>query len=281
LLALIFLNSKTCEAISSTSNGPFENNLVQTPSSVPPQFKAVTRSDDVRSFHWIARKKKCDDSFISATTPEFRVLTDLFHEPLFDRTDTLKLKGVKAKILTPIPDFDVTLKNKSVAEVARNRAKYLWKRAGELPSRTMQIFFSGDIDSTAALTALLETYPSNAEAPKLIVKMASRAIEEYNLFYERYIAGGKVPVEFVDDKDDMCEFLDGTRLTVTGELGDQLFGSNTMARAVRSNDIDLNGPWTQESLWSAPLERVLWSQVLPLRDSQRSCRQRRQQALQV
>ena len=148
LLALIFLNSKTCEAISSTSNGPFENNLVQTPSSVPPQFKAVTRSDDVRSFHWIARKKKCDDSFISATTPEFRVLTDLFHEPLFDRTDTLKLKGVKAKILTPIPDFDVTLKNKSVAEVARNRAKNLWKRAGELPSRTMQIFFSGDIDST-------------------------------------------------------------------------------------------------------------------------------------
>ncbi len=44
--------------------------------------------------------------------------------------------------------------------------------------------------------------------------------------------------------------------TTSGELGDQLFGSNTMGRAVRSPDIDLEGPWTQPSFWSAPLAKA-------------------------
>ena len=61
----------------------------------------------------------------------------------------------------------------------------------------------------------------------------------------------------VDDFDDICEFVNSSRVTVTGELGDQLFGSNTMRRAVDSPEMDLAGPWTQPEFWAPMLNHAV------------------------
>ena len=91
--------------------------------------------------------------------------------------------------------------------------------------------------------------------PGLVVKLAPRAIEEYPLFYDRYIKG-KLKEERVGNYDDICQFINSSRLTVTGELGDQLFGSNTMRRAVMDDAIHLDGPWTQPTFWEKPLSEA-------------------------
>ena len=42
---------------------------------------------------------------------------------------------------------------------------------------------------------------------------------------------------------------------MTGELGDQLFGSNTMKRAIDAG-IPLDGPWQQAAYWEQPLAKM-------------------------
>ena len=230
--------------------------------SIKTYREGTTTSEFSRRLRKNLRTAKCDKSFVDATTPEFRVLTELFHEPLLDRTNTLTLKGVKTKVLVPLPDYEVSAKNIRLGDIARARATEIWRRAGEIPSRTLEILFSGGIDSTSVLTALLETRPPEASGrPTLIVKMAPRAVEEYPHFFFQYISAGKLPVEYVGDFDDICEFVNHTRLTVTGELGDQLFGSNTMARAASSQQMNLDDEWTQEAFWKEPLQKAAEGKV--------------------
>ena len=98
----------------------------------------------------------------------------------------------------------------TISDVARKRAKALWKKAKKVPSGEIEVLWSGGIDSTAALTALLETQPAKTKT-RLSIKMAPRAIGEYPLFFEQNIEG-KLPVQMVDDFDDICEFVNASRL---------------------------------------------------------------------
>ncbi len=162
----------------------------------------------------VGAAKECDDSFMESTTAEFRVLSTLFHEPLVDRTQVLGFSGLKTRVMHPIPEFNAAAKDRMLGDIARARATEIWSTAKESsPSGEIEILFSGGIDSTAALVAMLETAPAE-DAPRLVIKMAPRAIGENPLFYENFVEG-KLPVEMIPDADDICQHVNTSRVTLT------------------------------------------------------------------
>ena len=154
------------------------------------------------------------------------------------------------KVLHPIPPFDPSF-NATLDESMLAHAKRLWAHATE-KKRSIELLYSGGIDSTAVLVAMLQTAPSKEHLTRVLrLKLAQRAITEYPLFFERYISN-RIEYTLLDDNVDICEHLDSEALIVTGELGDQLFGSNTMQRAIKTG-IPLDGPWQQARFWQDPL----------------------------
>jgi len=149
-----------------------------------------------------------------------------------DRTNTLssnlKLEG------NPIPD--ATGFTKTFIEVADETGVNLWNENKEI-----KVYWSGGIDSTVALVSLLKSKPSDWH-DRLKIIYTDASIEEYSLFWNNYI-DGKIQTEKVVEpvKDPDKYYMDkpffspilkhiennlGTGISVTGECGDQLFGSS-------------------------------------------------------
>ena len=101
------------------------------------------------------------------------------------------------------------------------RAQELWQQT---QGRRLALFWSGGIDSTAALVALMITNSKWHE--QLILYTSQSAVEkEYPVFYHRYLKA--VEHKFLRNWD----FVDPTlwsadRLVVDGALGDQLWGGS-------------------------------------------------------
>ena len=148
-----------------------------------------------------------------------------------DRSGTLTspLKIVGPAIPT-VGSFNETFSN-----VADARAAALWSE-----NKKLALFWSGGIDSTVALVGLLKTVP-DGRLGDLTVHHNSASIEEYPEFYAEHIADKLTVVltpEVVKPTDrywaenvftsstvgKVAETLK-TSIVVTGELGDQVFGS--------------------------------------------------------
>ena len=139
-----------------------------------------------------------------------------------DRSETLDL-GFPIKILEPIPKDRFTAK--TFAEVCDDAAIEIIK--GDMP---IDVAWSGGIDSTAALVALLKAgidldrltilmLPETPGTRRLPFRCGS--VAEYPEFFKKYI-NGKIQWRMVKDvRQEICS----DRLMLTGELGDQLFGS--------------------------------------------------------
>jgi hypothetical protein len=83
------------------------------------------------------------------------------------------------------------------------------------------ISYSGGIDSTAILVSLLETWPRHA-LEKVTVLLSKSSVEENPNFFNRVVENFKIETSVQE----MSSRLVETRsLLVTGEAGDQLFGS--------------------------------------------------------
>ena len=96
-----------------------------------------------------------------------------------DRTETLPTAGIKTSY-TPIPDIPNNF-SKSLEYILDERAVELWNRG-----KPIDLFWSGGIDSTAALVALLRTMPLDGiERFKVILSIKS--YDEYPLFFEKFI----------------------------------------------------------------------------------------------
>ena len=116
----------------------------------------------------------------------------------------------------PIPTkFDNVL---SWRECCLKRAEELWNIG-----KPITLMYSGGIDSTVAFCALRETKKENDE---LIVRLTQESIEEYPLFYKDSIQWFQQLVT----KEELLEtsLLEQDRLIVTGECGDQIFGSDSL-----------------------------------------------------
>lgn len=142
---------------------------------------------------------------------------------LTDRTQTID-QGFKTCILDPFPDFSNNTKsNLTFSEICDQRALDIVNQARD-EQRPIHVFWSGGIDSTAALIALLKNIDPKDQKELITVFLNKESIDEYPYFYTNVILPN-LKVRVIDDSYD---FLLGNPIIVTGELGDQLFGSVIM-----------------------------------------------------
>lgn len=143
-----------------------------------------------------------------------------FGHCLIDRTGVLK-RSVAVRVLDPIPpmlqDFNMT-----ISQVCEQRARDIFERA-EAEGRSIEVLWSGGIDSTSLVVALLRV-GSLRDLSRVTIVYTKASEKEYPLF-KRLIAQ-KLKMRKVKDLESIYDSGDECPpLIVTGELGDQIFGS--------------------------------------------------------
>ncbi|MTB53565.1 hypothetical protein [Lewinella sp. W8] len=178
--------------------------------------------------------------------PEAYVLACKFFDcGIMDRTGTLD-QGFDYRVLDPIPAsppadeaFDP---NAAFAATCDAVAGEIVQRA-LAEDREIRVLWSGGIDSTVALIALIKNLPP-AEHHRLVPLLNMVSINEYPLFFRNHILR-KLPFQQVPAP--ITNHFGSRELIVTGEHGDQLFGSDKLL------------PFISNGLAFEP-----WEDVLPL-----------------
>lgn len=167
-----------------------------------------------------------------------------------DRSGTLASPGLRMQVLDPIPSADRF--GEDFDTICLDRAQAILRE-----DREIALFWSGGIDSTAALSALL-MLAEPADRARLRIFLRPRSIDEYPSFFERHvrplshhlITGPRADRfahgpgrTFSSDVGRELALQARDRLIVTGEHGDQIFGSIKLAE---------NPEWI-----GAPAERFL------------------------
>ena len=155
------------------------------------------------------------------------------HCSILDRTGTLN-QGFDYAVLDPIPapatdgvgfsELCDTVGGELVAEALRT-------------GRAIHVLWSGGIDSTAALIATMKAADAHGCRDRVRVLLSLDSVHEYPRFFLDHVSG-MYPIRAVSHP--VAEFLDPAALTVTGEHGDQLFGSHLLESYVRRGlgDVD-------------------------------------------
>lgn len=178
-------------------------------------------------------------------SPQWREINAWFRADCLDRTGTITFGDFDYHVLTPIPDDSNT--DKTFADLCDARAAHIL--AGS--TRPVLLLWSGGIDSTAALAALIR-----ADKP-FFCSLSPWAAQEYPALYRRLwqCQFAKVtPVHLPPRLNSLFEQFN----LVTGELGDQMFGSDLMFR----------GDFRRQLL--APFGEVLPQPVLDATAAQRA-----------
>lgn len=128
----------------------------------------------------------------------------------------------------------------SFGDCALEAAENLWKRG-----KPIKLAWSGGIDSTVALVALIETRGSN---DVLDVIFTEESIDEYPRMYDERLRGIWEPVSY-DSLYDKRHYTEQW-LSISGDCGDQVFGSDT----VLNRDEALTSPWHE--LFDYPLKSM-------------------------
>ena len=152
-----------------------------------------------------------------------------------DRTDRLnKLRWD----FTPIPkDFSDA---KTWEECCYSRAQELWSLG-----KPITLFWSGGIDSSVAFLSLRETMSIKDE---LHVRYTQESIDEFPILYNDV---KEFSSPFLSSSIDFFapDFLNQDHIFVTGECGDQVFGTD----AVKRYENEMNEPWKNvlyfKNLW--------------------------------
>ncbi len=111
------------------------------------------------------------------------------------------------------------------SEICQARAQELLK----LNRRHYYLGYSGGIDSTGMLVAILQTWPTQ-DLDRVTVLMTHHSILENPSFFNQHIAKLKFKTWFQDVSK---RLLEEDALLITGELGDQLFGSDLIMGAIQ------------------------------------------------
>lgn len=162
-----------------------------------------------------------------------------FKAPLVDRTGTLNRD---LAVISKVPS-DTAERDLNFNKITNNRAKIILKKA-EDENKDIKVSYSGGIDSTVVMVALIknrEVFPK----VKITVVLSKESVKEYPKFYNKHIKD-KFPLMWANNKNlDKVLAKKGKKdfLIVTGELGDQLFGSALMFRDNLKDD--LSKEWTK------------------------------------
>lgn len=160
-----------------------------------------------------------------ALHPDYVLLARFFGAGAIDRTRTLEM-GVPYQVLQPIPSART---QDSFAQICQRVASDLVDLA-QREGWPIQVTWSGGIDSTVALLSLRDALEARGDLGRLTVLLTLDSIAEYPWFYENIIMGR---LQTAPLPAPLPRALRPDAMTVTGEHGDQLFGSDHLASLVQ------------------------------------------------
>lgn len=167
-----------------------------------------------------------------AVPPGYRLACLYFGTGLIDRTQTLD-QGFPYRVLDPIPPRAQAVP--SIEMLVAEQAQAIVHRAREQNCQ-IRLLWSGGIDSTAAACALLTALADDRDRLEICYSSASR--KEYPDFFDTVVKRHRRRrMRKVSD------MLDPAYLVVTGECGDQLFGS---VKVTGQPIARLRRPWQSE-----------------------------------
>lgn len=162
-----------------------------------------------------------------APTEGYANTSQFFHCGVMDRTQVLD-QGFPYAILDPVPK--PTPDNTSFAELADKKGKEIVDKAVD-KGQDIRVLWSGGIDSTSAMVSLMKATQAMEKPPTIEVMHSDHSVAEYPKFHDRYIKG-KFPTIPVDRP--IAKMLDPKKINVTGEHGDQIFGSMLLDKYVNN-----------------------------------------------
>ena len=138
-----------------------------------------------------------------------------------DRTQTLD-QGFEYHVLDPLPE--PSLVNARFDEICDARAASIVDCAIRT-AKKIRVLWSGGIDSTAALIAIIKATEACKRGDLIHVVLTIDSIHEYPRFYQQHIVR-RCPVDVVPRPLSAC--LRPDAINVTGSHGDQLYGSHLL-----------------------------------------------------
>lgn len=160
--------------------------------------------------------------------PEYVETCRFFSAPLIDRTETLDA-GIEFEVIDRLETFSKT--EKSFGEICRERARFICEKSSA-ENRKIQVLWSGGIDSTLALVSLIRELENRGDLPRLEILLSKESINEYPTFFQDII---EKKLNYILFAPPIYDFLDAKKIIVTGEHGDQLFGSDKAQHFVITN----------------------------------------------
>ena len=144
---------------------------------------------------------------------------------IIDRTGTLDL-GFASTVLDPIPPPAETGAFSGLCDA---RGAEIVAEACEA-KREIAVLWSGGIDSTTALIAMMKAAERQGCRDRVRIVLSLHSVQEYPAFFFRFI-DGRYRIQPVSAP--IAAALDSSDLNVTGEHGDQIFGSHLLESYVR------------------------------------------------
>ena len=148
-----------------------------------------------------------------------------FGATLIDRTGTLE-SGFDFKIIDQLP---AQKSDHSFADACTLRARHILAHSTGL----LHVLWSGGIDSTLALVSLIDVCRQEEQLHRLKVTLSQESINEYPTFFKDVIEG-QINYRLITDT--IFESVAPSDVIVTGEHGDQLFGSDKLKYTILSGD---------------------------------------------
>lgn len=149
-----------------------------------------------------------------------------FGATLIDRTSTLD-SGIDFSILDQIPQILNT--QKTFTQVCNERAcEIINSTKGKI-----KVLWSGGIDSTVALISLIKELRHLDKINRLTILLSKESIIEYPDFFNDII-DNKLSYEMI--KTTIFDHIQPSETIITGEHGDQLFGSDKLKYPIITGD---------------------------------------------
>lgn len=160
--------------------------------------------------------------------PEYVEACRFFSAPLIDRTETLDA-GIEFDVIDRLGDFSKT--EKSFGEICGENARFICEKSAA-ENRKIQVLWSGGIDSTLALVSLIRELEKRGDFARLEILLSKESIAEYPAFFADVI---EKKLDYMLFAPPIYDHLDAGKIIVTGEHGDQLFGSDKAQHFVLTN----------------------------------------------
>ena len=152
----------------------------------------------------------------------FQASTNLMTEIFTVARTKYKPDFLPMQSVCPLPDFSRKF-DMSFAETALSRAAEIWKFAVD---GKINLLWSGGIDSTVALVALLQTVPTGQQ---IVVYCNLNSINENPKLYTILLKNKSVVF-----KNSSVMPVGKPMTLITGELGDQIFGSDLLFKIINN-----------------------------------------------